>query len=74
LKKRSPEDLKKKNKKHCFAWATNTQHGVLARPAWKKMKKQSPQPDRKEQPIILTDSDIDEDLAIELALEKEAAQ
>ena len=39
LKKRTPNDLKK-NKKHCFEWATSTQHGVLARPVWKKAIKQ----------------------------------
>jgi hypothetical protein len=39
LKRRSPSDLKS-NKKHCFEWATSNQHGILARPVWKRPIKQ----------------------------------
>ena len=31
--------MRAKNQKHCFAWAANTQHGILQRPVWKKIQK-----------------------------------
>lgn len=59
------------NKKHCFAWATNTQHGILARPVWKKLEKK-PLFDTttiRSQPEITKDA-----VHITFSVEEEAAQ